>query len=92
MSRGTKCCNYIHLATCGLHFNGVVASFEATMTCRQLRSSIDALGLTVAQTAARLGVDRSHLYAILRGVYPVPGPVAAAVSAWLEIDRLQRHR
>jgi len=63
--------------------------YISAVTHRQLARYLGRLGISVRQAADRLEIDRSHLYRVLRGEYPVPGPVARAVEAWVEIAALE---
>ena len=56
------------------------------MTGDELREKIKELGLNQRQAAEKLGIDRSNLVRQLAGKARVGGPVAAAVTAWQEIQ------
>ena len=62
------------------------------MTGEGLRENIKVLGLNQRQAAEKLGIDRSNLVRQLTGKSKVGGPVAAAVTAWLEIEREHKAR
>ena len=62
------------------------------MTGEELREKIKQLGLTQLQAAEKLGIDKSNLWRQIAGQHKVSGPVAAAVTAWLEIEREHRAR
>lgn len=40
-----------------------------------------------SRMAAALGIDRSSIGRYLTGLLPVTGPIAAAVTCWLEVHR-----
>ncbi len=60
------------------------------MTGDELRkSAIELFGERgwVSALAERLKVDRSQVWRYVSGVTPVPGPVEAAVTCWIERRR-----
>ncbi len=52
-------------------------------------AAIKSLGMSQRQAAEKLGLDLSNLGKQINGHAKVSGPVTAAVTAWLEIDRLE---
>lgn len=53
------------------------------MTARQLRDTLARLGLSQSGAARLLGVTQPSLSDWCRGRYAIPGPVVAALTAWL---------
>lgn len=41
----------------------------------------------IAILAARLGLERTAIWRYTSGAIPVPGPVAAAVKAWVKLAK-----
>jgi transcriptional regulator with XRE-family HTH domain len=54
------------------------------MTAAELRRALTRLGLSQSEAAQRLGVTQPAVSGWARGQYAVPGPVQAAVTAWLQ--------
>ncbi len=60
------------------------------MTANELRdASIELFGSRgwVTDLATRLKVDRTTIFRYVHGQLPIPGPVEAAVTCWLEVHR-----
>lgn len=53
------------------------------MTARELRTALRRLGLSQVRAARALGVSQPAVSRWCTGVERVPGPVAAALRAWL---------
>ena len=60
------------------------------MTPDELRQAIKSLGMTQQQAADKMGLHIANLSRQLCGkTAKVSGPVAAAVTAWLEVEELK---
>ena len=57
------------------------------MSPGQLQAALERLKLSPPAAAQQLGVARSALYHWLAGRRPIPGPVDAAVTCWLQLKR-----
>lgn len=60
------------------------------MTAAQLARALKRLELSQSEAARRLHVEQSTMFRWLAGHRAIPGPVEAAVAAWLELAAWRR--
>jgi len=60
------------------------------MDADEFRNVLDSLRLSQRDAARRLGVDERTVRAYALGEREPPGPVVAALKAWLELKRYKK--